>query len=93
MGIIVCFRINKKIPRGPPSPPAPVMHSPSRKVQLSEMLESFYFSVLLCYIEKLTKKNIAKDFMFDRVSPFVVDDSQGAAGVEDSSMHLQLEKR
>lgn len=29
---IVCFRINKKIPRGPPSPPAPVMHSPTRKV-------------------------------------------------------------
>lgn len=27
-----CFRINKKIPRGPPSPPAPVMHSPTRKV-------------------------------------------------------------
>uniref|UniRef100_A0A2K5TM20 SNW domain-containing protein 1 n=1 Tax=Macaca fascicularis TaxID=9541 RepID=A0A2K5TM20_MACFA len=26
------FKINKKIPRGPPSPPAPVMHSPSRKV-------------------------------------------------------------
>ncbi|KAL2789650.1 SNW domain-containing protein 1 isoform 1 [Daubentonia madagascariensis] len=25
------FKINKKIPRGPPSPPAPVMHSPSRK--------------------------------------------------------------
>ena len=24
------FKTNKKIPRGPPSPPAPVMHSPSR---------------------------------------------------------------
>lgn len=24
---------------------------------------------------------------------FVVDDSEGAAGVEDSSVHLQLEKR
>lgn len=30
--ILLCFRINKKIPRGPPSPPAPVMHSPTRKV-------------------------------------------------------------
>lgn len=30
----IFFRINKKIPRGPPSPPAPVMHSPSRKVIL-----------------------------------------------------------
>ena len=29
----VCSRINKKIPRGPPSPPAPVMHSPSKKVR------------------------------------------------------------
>jgi hypothetical protein len=28
----LCYRINKKIPRGPPSPPAPVMHSPTRKV-------------------------------------------------------------
>uniref|UniRef100_A0A2I3GZI9 SNW domain-containing protein 1 n=1 Tax=Nomascus leucogenys TaxID=61853 RepID=A0A2I3GZI9_NOMLE len=26
------FKINKKIPRGPPSPPVPVMHSPSRKM-------------------------------------------------------------
>jgi len=26
------FKTNKKIPRGPPSPPAPVMHSPNRKV-------------------------------------------------------------
>ncbi|KAK6057393.1 inhibitor of Apoptosis domain protein [Cooperia oncophora] len=26
------FRINQKIPRAPPSPPAPVMHSPPRKV-------------------------------------------------------------
>jgi len=25
------FKINKKIPRGPPSPPPPVMHSPTRK--------------------------------------------------------------
>ena len=27
------FKTNKKIPRGPPSPPAPVMHSPNRKVR------------------------------------------------------------
>ena len=26
------FRTNAKIPRGPPSPPAPVLHSPTRKV-------------------------------------------------------------
>ena len=26
------FKINKKLPKGPPSPPAPVMHSPPRKV-------------------------------------------------------------
>ena len=26
------FRTNTKIPRGPPSPPAPVLHSPTRKV-------------------------------------------------------------
>ena len=30
------FKINKKIPRGPPSPPAPVMHSPSRKMTVKE---------------------------------------------------------
>lgn len=29
---IFTYRVNKKIPRGPPSPPAPVMHSPNRKV-------------------------------------------------------------
>ena len=27
------FRTNAKIPRGPPSPPAPVLHSPTRKVR------------------------------------------------------------
>eukprot|EP00037_Helgoeca_nana_P017397 m.164957 g.164957 ORF g.164957 m.164957 type:complete len:541 (-) comp23974_c0_seq1:5804-7426(-) len=30
------FKTNKKIPRGPPSPPAPVMHSPPRKVTAEE---------------------------------------------------------
>jgi SNW domain-containing protein 1 len=30
------FKINKKIPRGPPSPPAPVMHSPTRKVTVKD---------------------------------------------------------
>jgi len=33
------FRTNKKIPRGPPSPPAPVMHSPTRKLTQKEQLE------------------------------------------------------
>lgn len=30
------FKINKKIPQAPPSPPAPVMHSPTRKVTVKE---------------------------------------------------------
>jgi SNW domain-containing protein 1 len=33
------FKTNKKIPRGPPSPPAPVLHSPSRKVSAKEQQE------------------------------------------------------
>ncbi|XP_055616915.1 puff-specific protein Bx42-like [Toxorhynchites rutilus septentrionalis] len=33
------FRINKKIPRGPPSPPAPVLHSPTKKVTVKEQKE------------------------------------------------------
>ena len=33
------FKTNKKIPRGPPSPPAPVMHSPTRKTTVKEQLE------------------------------------------------------
>ncbi|KAM5273646.1 LOW QUALITY PROTEIN: SNW domain-containing protein 1-like [Ctenodactylus gundi] len=33
------FKINKKIPRGPPSPPAPVVHSPSRKMTVKEQQE------------------------------------------------------
>ncbi|XP_034044727.1 SNW domain-containing protein 1-like isoform X2 [Thalassophryne amazonica] len=33
------FKINKKIPRGPPSPPAPVMHSPNRKMTVKEQQE------------------------------------------------------
>lgn len=30
------FKTNQKIPRGPPSPPAPVLHSPTRKVSYTE---------------------------------------------------------
>jgi SNW domain-containing protein 1 len=30
------FQTKKKIPRGPPSPPAPIMHSPPRKVTVKE---------------------------------------------------------
>jgi len=33
------FKINKKVPRGPPSPPAPVMHSPTRKVTAKEQAD------------------------------------------------------
>lgn len=33
------FKINKKIPRGPPSPPAPVLHSPTRRVTVKEQRE------------------------------------------------------
>jgi SNW domain-containing protein 1 len=33
------FKTNKKLPRGPPSPPAPVMHSPPRKVTAQEQNE------------------------------------------------------
>lgn len=33
------FKTSKKIPRGPPSPPAPVLHSPSRKVSVKEQKE------------------------------------------------------
>ncbi len=33
------FKTNQKIPRGPPSPPAPVLHSPTRKVTVKEQQE------------------------------------------------------
>uniref|UniRef100_A0A914HGJ0 SKI-interacting protein SKIP SNW domain-containing protein n=1 Tax=Globodera rostochiensis TaxID=31243 RepID=A0A914HGJ0_GLORO len=33
------FQINQKIPRAPPSPPAPVMHSPTRKVSAKEQAD------------------------------------------------------
>ena len=33
------FKINKKVPCGPPSPPASVMHSPTRKVTVKEQQE------------------------------------------------------
>ncbi|XP_054034736.1 SNW domain-containing protein 1-like, partial [Dryobates pubescens] len=33
------FKRNKKIPRGPPSPPVPRMHSPTRKVTVKEQQE------------------------------------------------------
>jgi len=30
------FKVSSKVPRGPPSPPAPVMHSPTRKTTVKE---------------------------------------------------------
>ncbi|OQV15427.1 SNW domain-containing protein 1 [Hypsibius exemplaris] len=33
------FKINKKLPKGPPSPPAPVMHSPPRKVSVQDQAD------------------------------------------------------
>ncbi|XP_054168487.1 SNW domain-containing protein 1-like [Oppia nitens] len=33
------FKINQKIPQAPPSPPPPVMHSPTRKVSVREQQE------------------------------------------------------
>lgn len=33
------FKTNKKIPRGPPSPPVPVLHSPPRKVSVKEQAD------------------------------------------------------
>ncbi|XP_055328590.1 SNW domain-containing protein 1-like [Paramacrobiotus metropolitanus] len=33
------FKINKKLPKPPPSPPAPVMHSPPRKVTVQEQAD------------------------------------------------------
>jgi len=36
---VACCSTNKKIPKGPPSPPAPVMHSPNRKVTVKEQQE------------------------------------------------------
>lgn len=31
------FKTSQKIPRGPPSPPAPVLHSPTRKVSVTPL--------------------------------------------------------
>lgn len=39
MDYILSFRINQKIPRAPPSPPAPVIHSPTRKVTAKEQAD------------------------------------------------------
>lgn len=33
------FKINKKLPQAPPSPPAPIQHSPPRKITLKEQQE------------------------------------------------------
>jgi SNW domain-containing protein 1 len=33
------FKVSTKVPKGPPSPPAPVLHSPTRKVTVKEQQE------------------------------------------------------
>ena len=46
------FKVNQKIPRGPPSPPAPVLHSPTRKVSPSTTATAWYtLCVVHCLID------------------------------------------
>lgn len=88
---IVCFRINKKIPRGPPSPPAPVMHSPSRKVRV--LFDLFCVSEV-CVLLPIQLIKVGLTGLEIHLALFLsLDDCEGAAGVEDSSLHLKLEKR
>ncbi|KAJ8958877.1 hypothetical protein NQ318_019644 [Aromia moschata] len=42
------FKISKKIPRGPPSPPAPVLHSPTRRATLSLWIRDWPRTVAAC---------------------------------------------
>ncbi|CAI8027997.1 SNW domain-containing protein 1, partial [Geodia barretti] len=46
------FKVNQKIPRGPPSPPAPVLHSPTRKVSPPTTATAWYtLCVVHCLID------------------------------------------
>lgn len=97
-------RINKKIPRGPPSPPAPVMHSPSRKVgvwflpTINPNIDIHWLclhseSTETCLEETLlrTSQLTSKHSCF--FPSFFIDDSERTAGVEDSTLYFQLEER
>lgn len=66
------------------------MHSPSRKVQF--VFKKCWYSAFwgfLMFTEKSKWLVELKIYLFS----LFVDDGQGAAGVEDSSLHLKLEKR
>ena len=54
-------RTNKKIPRGPPSPPAPVMHSPNRKVYNQLRL---YIFCMLTQKKHFLRGNFLELFLF-----------------------------
>ena len=69
------FKVNQKIPRGPPSPPAPVLHSPTRKVGLTDH-----------YAYSRPQLTVTSCVMCH------TGDCQGAARVEDTSLHIQLEE-
>lgn len=81
---IFTYRVNKKIPRGPPSPPAPVMHSPNRKV---------------CYLKSSISEQVTYICVFNSASDnnntscWFVGHCERTARMEDSTLYLKLEKR
>ena len=64
------FKINKKLPKGPPSPPAPVMHSPPRKVN------SYCIFGAWCYISEQSLDwsiDWLIDWLIDRLIDWLID--------------------
>jgi len=60
VNVLTYFRINKKIPRGPPSPPAPVVHSPTRKVRHFPYVnfQSYDFRLLMQVLQIISRSQL-----------------------------------
>lgn len=80
---IFTYRVNKKIPRGPPSPPAPVMHSPNRKVCYLKSIISEQVNYICVFYSASDNNNTSCRF---------VGHCERTARMEDSTLYLKLEK-
>ena len=86
------FKTNTKIPRGPPSPPAPVLHSPTRKVTLSTIhgcTDNHELQWFMHYVVDYALHVCVLVVSSLRLCvSLCIGYSQGTARVENTTMHL-----
>lgn len=85
----------------PPSPPAPVMHSPPRKViDYYFIFQYIHIVVVVLFVVKpiivivvvIQFRNILEHLQYINRNLILADNGEGPGGLEDPALHLQLEE-